>query len=83
MKTTKMTIFEHLISTLRAGDCGEYGLNFRTWMNGLTCPLMSKHARLKQVPLKGPYKVTTKNGTKLVKLTPSYINAIFWSTGKK
>ena len=39
--------------------------------------------RLKQVSLKGPYEGTTISGTKLVNLTHSYINATFWSTGKK
>ena len=39
--------------------------------------------RLKQVSLKGPFEGTTTSGTKLVNLTPSYINATFWSTGKK
>ena len=38
--------------------------------------------RLKQVSLKGPYEGTATSGTKLVNLTPSYINATFWSTGK-
>ena len=38
--------------------------------------------RLKQVSLKGPYEDTPTSGTKLVNLTPTYINAIFWSTGK-
>ena len=39
--------------------------------------------RLKKVSLKRPYEGTTTSGTKLVNLTPSYINATFWSTGKK
>ena len=39
--------------------------------------------RLKQVSLKGSYEGKTTSGTKLVNLTPSYINATFWSTGKK
>ena len=39
--------------------------------------------RLKQVSLKGSYEGTTTSGTKLVNLTPSYINVTFWSTGKK
>ena len=37
--------------------------------------------RLKQVSLKGSYEGTTTSDTKLVNLTPSYINATFWSTG--
>ena len=44
---------------------------------------MSKDMRLKQLSLKGPNEGTTTSGTKLVNLTPSYINATFWSTGKK
>ena len=79
-----MTIFEHFCSILKTGVCGEYGLNFCTWMNCLACTLMrKKHVRLKQVSLKRPYEGTTTSGTKLVNLTPSYINATFWSTGKK
>ena len=38
---------------------------------------------LKQLSLKGLYEGTTTFSTKLVDLTPSYINAIFWSAGKK
>ena len=38
--------------------------------------------RLKQISLKGPYEGTTVRGTKLLNLTPSYINATLWSTGK-
>ena len=39
--------------------------------------------RLQQISLKGSYEETTTSGTKLVSLTPTYINGIFWSTGKK
>ena len=39
--------------------------------------------RLEQVSVKGPDEGTTTSGIKLVKLTPSYINATFWSTGKR
>ena len=67
-----MTIFEHLFSMLKTGVCGEYGLNFCTWMNCLTCPLMSKAGIIK-----GVYEGTTTSVTKLVNLTPSYVNAIF------
>ena len=35
-----------------------------------------------QVSLKGPYEETITSGTKLVHLTPIYINATFWSTSK-
>ena len=38
---------------------------------------------LKQVSVKGPYEGTTTSGIKLVNLTLSYINATFWSTGKR
>ena len=38
---------------------------------------------LKQVSVKEPYEGTTTSGTKPVNLTPSYINAIFWSTGNR
>ena len=41
------------------------------------------HDRLKQISLKGSYEGTITSGTKLVNLTPTYINAIFWSTVKK
>ena len=37
---------------------------------------------LKQLSFKGPYEGSTTSGAKLVNLTPSYINATFWSTGK-
>ena len=83
MKVTKMTIFEQFYSMLKTGVCVEYGLNFCTWMNCLTCPLMSKACEIKAVSLKGPFEGTTTSGTKLVNLNPSYINATFWSTGKK
>ena len=39
--------------------------------------------RLKQLSLKGSCEGTTTSGIKLVNLTPSYINATIWSTGKK
>ena len=43
-----MTIFEHFFfSMLKTGVCGEYGLNFCTLMNCLTCPLMSKACEVK------------------------------------
>ena len=32
---------------LKTGVCGEYGLNFCTWMNCLTYPLMSKACEVK------------------------------------
>ena len=66
---------------LKTGVCGEYGLNFCTWINCLTCPIMSKACEIKA--LKGPYERTTISDTKIINLTPSYINAIFWSNGKK
>ena len=53
MKITKMTVFEHLFSMLKTGVCGEYGLNFCTLMNCLTCPLMSKACEVKAVIIKG------------------------------
>ena len=79
-----MTIFEHFVSMLKTGVCGEYGLNFYTLMKCLTYPLMSKACEVKeQVSVKGPYEGITTSGRKLVNLTPSYINATFWSTGKR
>ena len=53
MKITKMTIFEHLFSMLKADVCGEYELNFCTWINCLTCPLMSKACEVKAGIIKG------------------------------
>ena len=53
MKITKKTIFEQFYSMLNTGVCGEYGLNFCTWMNCLTCPLMSKACEIKAGITKG------------------------------
>ena len=83
MKITKNYYFEPFYSMLKTGVCGEHGLNFCTWMNCLTCPLMNKACEIKAGIIKGAYEGTTTSGTKLVNLTPSYINATFWSTGKK
>ena len=55
MKITKMTIFEQFYSMLKTGVCGEYGLNFCTWMNCLTCPLMSKACEIKADIIKGAH----------------------------
>ena len=49
----KMTIFEQFYSMLKTGVCGEYGLNFCTCMNCLTCPLMSKACEIKAGIIKG------------------------------
>ena len=40
-------------SILKTGVCGEYGLNFCTWMNCLTYPLMSKACEVKADIIKG------------------------------
>ena len=42
-----MTIFEQFYSMLETGVCDEYGLNFCTWMNCLTCPLMGTVCEIK------------------------------------
>ena len=47
MKITKLPIFEYLFSMLKTGVCGEYGLNFCTWTNCLTCHLMGKACEVK------------------------------------
>ena len=44
---------------------------------------MSKEYEVKACIIKGSYEGTTTNGVKLENLTSTYINAIFWSTGKK
>ena len=77
MKITKTVIFEQLFSMLKTGVCDEHGLNFCIWMNYLIRPLMSKADIIK----KGLYEDTTTSGTKLVNLTPTYINAIIRSSG--
>ena len=54
MKSTKqITIFEKKISMLKTGVCGEYGLNFCTWMNYLTFRLMNKACEVKVGITKG------------------------------
>ena len=53
MKITKNAIFEHLFSKLKTDVFGEYGLNFCTWMNRLTCPLTSKACVVKAGIIKG------------------------------
>ena len=69
---------------LKTGVCDEYGLNFCTLINCLTCPLMSKACAIKAgLSLKRPCEGTTTGGTKLVNLIPTYIHAILWTTGKK
>ena len=52
-KSQKMTIFEQYYSMLKTGVCGEYRLHFCTWMNCLTCPLMSKACEIKVGITKG------------------------------
>ena len=81
MKITKMAIFEQFFSMLKSGVYDECGLNFCTWMNYLSRRLMSNACEVKAGIVKGTYKGTTTSGTKFVNLTPTYINAIFWSTG--
>ena len=44
---------------------------------------MRKACAVKAGIIKWPYEGTTTSGTKLVNLTSSYINATFWSAGKK
>ena len=52
MKITKITIFEQLVLILKTGVCDKYGLNFFTWMNYLTSPLMSEACEIKACIIK-------------------------------
>ena len=45
MKITKIAIFEQFFSMFITGVCDEYGLHFWTWINYLTCPVMSEVKR--------------------------------------
>ena len=66
----KKTIFEQFYSMLKIGVCGEYGLNFCTWMNCLTCPLMSKACETKAGITKGALRRDNHKWCKTCKFNP-------------
>ena len=68
-----MAIFVQFFSMLISDVYDGYGLNFCTWMNYLTCPLMSNTCEFKAGIIKGTYEGTTTSGTKFVNLTPTYL----------
>ena len=48
-----MAIVEPFFSMLKSGVYDEYGLNFCTWLNYLTWPLMSNACEVKAGIIKG------------------------------